>query len=214
MPAKDLPTEVLLQVFQHSTRQDLYTYLFVSQAWHSLVAQVYFEELDLKALNVFRLKPILFNFNEKNDTEKKQLNYFRYCHYTKKLNILKDSEEHLQSELSQAEIAQSHVQVKKEEQGKGLVVLGDESIFTDQELKTFLSFLPTLEYIDLSNSEYVTIYMRYLSQMDNTQHCLQHIKEISNNGIEFPRRCNHLHFEACYIFCATITQIYKPISYP
>lgn len=59
MPVKHLPAEVLIQIFERLWKDDLYTCVLVCKNWESPVAQVYFEELNLKAKNIYKVKTIL-----------------------------------------------------------------------------------------------------------------------------------------------------------
>lgn len=77
---------------------------------------------------------------------------------------------------------------------------------TAHEFETFLSNISHLEHIRLGGSENCNLYLGYLHDMDNTQQ-LQHIKEISNDGVHHGFTSNYVHFQACYNFHATLIHL-------
>lgn len=166
MLMKDLPAEILLEIFKLSTRRDLMTYFVVSEKWQSAAAQVYYKELELRALNIHKLKSILSSLN--NSSTNKQPNYFHYCEYTEKLKIESDSHGDLRMKLD----------FGKSRSAEKSTIAADASKLTTEEFKSFLSYLSKLRWIDFGKSDNFKFYMECLRDLDNTQY-LQHIEKNS-----------------------------------
>lgn len=75
--------------------------------------------------------------------------------------------------------------------------------FTAQEFQMPMSYLPKLKSIDVSSSHNFKFYMDCLCDMDNTKY-LQHIEEIYKGSNVRPTK---RHSQACYNFCASLTQL-------
>lgn len=175
MTVKDLPAEVLSQIFELLRKDDLYTCLFISKIWHPPVVHIYFKELELNALNIYKVKSILSSNDNSNSTDE-QSYYFHHCKYTKKLKIGSDTDDDLRSQMRHARYIankaaknndQNDVEVANKEEEKDIANYASK--FTTQELQSLLSYLLNLKSIDFANSLYYKSYMTCLADLDNTQ---------------------------------------------